>query len=530
MSLLKNIIKLNSNSDESEDENYNNQFSQSFNISTPLKLDKINFPESLNNKNFNEQNVSLYSEENTNRESISNIDDIDNFIIPYKSKGDILEDSIIYQNNYSFINVYLNVLKSSKNVTTYPTILKFKLEINLKDFIFEEGNFFNYCKYNIIGKFNDGKEFSLSRRYSEFLLYRKLMVKNWPGLLIHPIPPKQTFGNLDDGFINLRKKFLQQFFNRICATPHLSSSNETKLFLDVNTEKFNELPFEIYERSLSDIYKIYSGYFNFLFEKDLTNKEKNVIQNFYLTLLKAKEKFESLSVIVTEAKNIQMEIRNLRKIFYENAFMTENSYYDFFNFTKEKKNYLNKNTIEVNLTEETYQIKYDNIYTTYFEWINSELINIDAMIEAISTIYKFNENFQNKIEYLKELNENLKNLTERNWINKFFFQLDLNEIQNKINQINQIKEDIEILKKLIDIIYRILYYIEIPAYKKDQYNFYINFVKKMYQDSEHETEKNDKIFKLFNEHCNNIYEVFKEERNKLKKKLEMNIIKEEKND
>ena len=111
MSILKNIIKIDSNSDESEEENNNNQFSQSFNISTPLKLDKINFPESFNNNNFNKQNVSLYSEENSNRESISNIDDIDNFIIPYKSKGDILEDSIIYQNNYSFINVYLNVLK-----------------------------------------------------------------------------------------------------------------------------------------------------------------------------------------------------------------------------------------------------------------------------------------------------------------------------------------------------------------------------------------------------------------------------------
>ena len=299
------------------------QFSNSLTITTPLHLDSLIHPQKDFQKENEEINNSYYELDfESDRESLSQIEDLENFIIPYTSKGDINEDSIIFKNKYSFIQTYLSLIKESKIINSYPSIFKFKLEVNVRDYTMEEGLFFNYIRYNIEGKINE-KEFTVYRRYSEFIQFRKLLQSNWPGLVIHQIPPKKSFGNLDDGFINLRKKFLQQFINRLAASPHLASSFETKIFLEPRNESFLDLPLEIYERSIFDIYKIYCNYFNFLHDLHLSEKEKLKVQNFYLMLLKTKNTFDTLNYVVTEAKNIQIETESLIQNFFENNFDTE---------------------------------------------------------------------------------------------------------------------------------------------------------------------------------------------------------------
>ena len=49
-----------------------------------------------------------------------------------------------------------------------------------------------------------------------------------------------------------------------------------------------------------------------------------------------------------------------------------------------------------------YQTKFESLYTTYYEWVSTELINTTAMIEAIQCLYKFNQTFEDKIELLKK--------------------------------------------------------------------------------------------------------------------------------
>jgi len=44
-----------------------------------------------------------------------------------------------------------------------------------------------YVAYNVCGKDKKG-EFNIFRRYNEFYELRKLLVQNWPGMLIPPIP------------------------------------------------------------------------------------------------------------------------------------------------------------------------------------------------------------------------------------------------------------------------------------------------------------------------------------------------------
>ena len=123
-------------------------------------------------------------------------------------------------------------------------------------------------------------------------------------------------------------------------------------------------------------------------------------------LMKTKNNFDTLNYIVTEAKNIQTETESLLQNFFENNFDTENSIYDMLDISKEKKEILNKNTIELNLTETMYQTKFESLYTTYYEWVSTELINTTAMIEAIQCLYKFNQTFEDKIELLKKKMKN----------------------------------------------------------------------------------------------------------------------------
>ena len=96
------------------------------------------------------------------------------------------------------------------------------------------------------------------------------------------------------------------------------------------------------------------------------------------------------------------------------------------NLTNEQKKNLNKDILELGLTDAMYRTKYDNIYTTYFEWINSALIDTDAMIEAISTLYKYNQTFENKVEMLKKLNDELYSKANPSFLRSFFLFIKIN--------------------------------------------------------------------------------------------------------
>ena len=129
------------------------QFSNSLTLKTPFNLDSLIHPQK-EFQNENEESSTSYYELgfDSERESLSQIEDLENFIIPYTSKGDINEDSIIFKSKYSFIQTYLSLIKESKIINSYPSILKFKLEVNVRDYTMEEGLFFNYIRYNIEGK------------------------------------------------------------------------------------------------------------------------------------------------------------------------------------------------------------------------------------------------------------------------------------------------------------------------------------------------------------------------------------------
>ena len=428
-----------------------------------------------------------------------------------KKKRNYFDESIIFQDNYSFKQTYLNLYKQIKEEKIILSKkmkkkLTFNLEINVGDFIVSEGLIFNYVNYEIEGKIHK-KNFELYRRYSEFAVYRKLLRKNWPGIFIPFLPPKKTYGNLDDTFIIMRRKFLQYFCNKICSAPHLASSFETKIFLEPKNENFLELPIEIYQRSIEDIHNTYMEYFGFLNEKQLTQKEKINVQNFFIILTKTKKTFDDTLILATEAKNTQMKAQRNLVNFYEYNYNVEDSFYSMFNYDQAKKEKLCENTIEINTSENIFQIKHENFFTSVSD-------SIQAMIECISSLYELNDSFLLKFKELKDKNEKLRAFVNRSFITKFFFPTNLDQIQQLINDIEQLKIELNIYKKLVDLVYKVIYFIEIPTFKKDQYDYYINFLNKINAEESHVQRKNKIIFNLFRTKCDKIMRVIYDESNK----------------
>ena len=434
-----------------------------------------------------------------------------------KKRRNYFDESIIFEDIYSFKQTYKNLLKQIKgDKIILPKNLKnkllFNLEINIGDFIVSEGLFFNYVNYELEGKIKK-KNFTLYRRYSEFAVYRKLLRTNWPGVFIPFLPPKKTYGNLDDTFILIRRKFLQHFCNKICSSPHLASSFETKIFLEPKNENFLELPIEIYQKSIEDINNIYTEFFGFLFEKQMTEKEKINVQNFFVMLSNSKKLLDNALILATEAKNTQMKAQRNLVNFYEYNYNVEDSLYNMFNYEQEKKEKLCENTIEINNTENISQIKHENFFTTCFDFLASVSDSIQGMIECISSLYELNEKFLAKFKELKEKNEKLKAFVNRNFISKFFFPTNLNQVQQLMNDIEQLKLDLNTYKTLVNLVYKIIYFIEIPTFKKDQYEYYLNFLNKINEEESNVQRKNKIIYNLFRAKCDKIMKVIYEESN-----------------
>ena len=101
----------------------------------------------------------------------------------------------------------------------------------------------------------------------------------------------------------------------------------------------------------------------------------------------------------------------------------------------------------------------------------------------------------------------------RNFIAKFFFPTNLNQVQQLINDIEQLKIELNTYKALVNLVYKIIYFIEIPTFKKDQYDYYINFLNKINEEESHVQRKNKIIYNLFRAKCDKIMKVIYEETN-----------------
>lgn len=80
-------------------------------------------------------------------------------------------------------------------------------------------------------------EFTVSRRYRDFLwLYNSLHSSN-PGVVVPPPPEKQAVGRFDSNFVESRRSALEKMLNKTAAHPILQHDGDLKLFLE--SDAFN---------------------------------------------------------------------------------------------------------------------------------------------------------------------------------------------------------------------------------------------------------------------------------------------------
>ncbi|EJD47925.1 Vps5-domain-containing protein [Auricularia subglabra TFB-10046 SS5] len=83
-----------------------------------------------------------------------------------------------------------------------------------------------------ISKLYRKSEFSVLRRYSDFLwLYETLSLNN-PGVIVPPVPEKHPFGRFEDTFVEQRRIGLNKCIQKIANHPLLGEDPDLKLFLE----------------------------------------------------------------------------------------------------------------------------------------------------------------------------------------------------------------------------------------------------------------------------------------------------------
>ncbi|KDR80722.1 hypothetical protein GALMADRAFT_241141, partial [Galerina marginata CBS 339.88] len=74
--------------------------------------------------------------------------------------------------------------------------------------------------------------FSVLRRYSDFLWLYETLSNNNPGVVVPPVPEKNTFGRFDDQFVRQRRLALEKCIQKTANHPVLGKDPDLKLFLE----------------------------------------------------------------------------------------------------------------------------------------------------------------------------------------------------------------------------------------------------------------------------------------------------------
>ena len=74
--------------------------------------------------------------------------------------------------------------------------------------------------------------FSVLRRYSDFLWLYETLSNNNPGVVVPPVPEKNSFGRFDDHFVRQRRLALEKCIQKIANHPVLGKDADLRTFLE----------------------------------------------------------------------------------------------------------------------------------------------------------------------------------------------------------------------------------------------------------------------------------------------------------
>ncbi|KAJ4293278.1 Vacuolar protein sorting-associated protein vps5 [Kalmusia sp. IMI 367209] len=99
----------------------------------------------------------------------------------------------------------------------------------------------SHTEYSVMTKTTSkgyrNSEFTVSRRYRDFLWLYNQLHNNNPGIIVPPPPEKQAVGRFDTDFVESRRAALERMLNKIAAHSVLQHDGDLKIFLE--SDAFN---------------------------------------------------------------------------------------------------------------------------------------------------------------------------------------------------------------------------------------------------------------------------------------------------
>ena len=287
----------------------------------------------------------------------------------------------------------------------------------------------------------------LTRRYSDFFsLYEKLL-KRWPGIYIPRIPPKKITGNLDPNVIKTRMRLLNRFCLNLSNIEYLYKAEETNIFRnnipDV-ANAINKLP-ELNEGEILTRMKEAFPEHNENYDIIVGKTKFDQFNNFLLICEKKIEEFKVSVDMASEKREVdKKQFLELIKSFsnYEKENMmvyadnNENSLIFF-------------NPSYSNLSEKVLKLKQEmiNPFVAFRDWLQEEILDVEAMKEALRQIKVLIETKLKLSDKLKDLQQDIQKGQSSNIFKSIFkkkeeqvaeLQKDEKDTQEKIDNIREI--------------------------------------------------------------------------------------------
>ncbi len=248
----------------------------------------------------------------------------------------------------------------------------------------------------------------LYRRYSDFFALHQKLIQRWPGIYIPPIPPKKISGNLDPNLIKTRMRLLNRFCLNLSNIEYLYKSEETNIFRnnipDV-ANAINKLP----ELSLSEILP--------------RMKEAFPEYNENYDIIVGKSKFETFETFLTACEKKIGEFKSSVDSASEKRDADKKQFLElvkgFTNYEKDNMMIYADNNVNSliffnpaysSLSERVLKLKQDmiNPFVAFRDWLQEEILDVEAMKEALKQIRNLLETESKLKDKLNTLEEDLK--------------------------------------------------------------------------------------------------------------------------
>ncbi len=233
----------------------------------------------------------------------------------------------------------------------------------------------------------------LSRRYRDFDALRKKFVERWPGVFIPNIPHKKTVGNKDKEIVGMRIEMINRFLKKLSKIDYLYNSDEMELFLQ-NSSNVPKTLDSIKESTYEELLRKYSNVFTDYDDNFDTSAGKQMQDDFAKKLAQNYPRLRNFrTFIYMEKERFKEEQKNYLAVINSLSFYEKEIINTFVNNDENKLVFFNMKNITLCKNISNAQEKVINPYDRLYQAITEDYLNTEAMIEALESLKKLQENY-----------------------------------------------------------------------------------------------------------------------------------------